>query len=247
MVSTLILARLLTPADFGVVAMAMVVVGLIEVFGETGLECCTFRHPDPQRSDFDTIWTLRLMLGVTLAAVIFLLAPVGADFFGDSRVENTLRLLALRPLLGGLENPGMVIFRRGNEFRQGLRVPGSEQGGVVRGDGDARRHAAELLGAGARHPRWRPRLRHCQSYRMHPFRPRFGLRQAGMAWNFSFWVLFFHLLSFFSSRLDELIIGRIKSATIPGLLQYRLRRRQLANPRKSCRRWAVPCSLVCPG
>ena len=50
LVSTLILARLLTPADFGVVAMAMFVVGMIEAFGDTGLTYYIIRHPDPRRA-----------------------------------------------------------------------------------------------------------------------------------------------------------------------------------------------------
>src|SRR5438552_12057395 len=53
-VSTVVLARLLTPADFGLVAMAMLVVGLVEVLGDGGFSLAIIRHPDPTREHMDT-------------------------------------------------------------------------------------------------------------------------------------------------------------------------------------------------
>lgn len=118
LISTLILVRLLTPADFGVVAMAMIVVGMVEVFGETGLVLYVIRHPDPKDDHFNTVWTLRLIVGLVLAAVLFLGAEQGAIFFNEPAIEPAIQLLALRPLMLGLENPGILWFRKNMEFNR---------------------------------------------------------------------------------------------------------------------------------
>jgi len=210
LISTLILVRLLTPADFGVVAMAMIVVGMVEVFGETGLVLYVIRHPDPKDDHFNTVWTLRLIVGLVLAAVLFLGAEQGAIFFNEPAIEPAIQLLALRPLMLGLENPGILWFRKNMEFNRDfeflvlnkivafvvtialaywLRNYWALVFGILTGG------LAALL----------------QSYRMHPYRPWFCLKYTRDAWGFSFWILVQNLFVYFEHRLDELIIGRLKS------------------------------------
>ncbi|MCS6948746.1 MAG: oligosaccharide flippase family protein, partial [Steroidobacteraceae bacterium] len=65
-VSTLILARLLLPSDYGIVAMSMVVVALIETFTAMGVESAIISKPRPDRTDYDTAWTLNVLTGVLL-------------------------------------------------------------------------------------------------------------------------------------------------------------------------------------
>src|SRR5258705_4907491 len=68
--STVLLARLLTPADYGIVAIAMLILGGIEVFSEVGLYNAVIRHPNPTREHYDSAWTLSLLLGFGLALVV---------------------------------------------------------------------------------------------------------------------------------------------------------------------------------
>jgi O-antigen/teichoic acid export membrane protein len=117
-VSTMVLARLLVPDDFGLVALATMVAGMIAIFAEVGMLLHLIREPDPDRTHFDTVWTLRLMLGGSLAAVIFVVAPFAADWFNDPRLETVLRWLALPSLMQGLQNPGVVWFRKNLDFRR---------------------------------------------------------------------------------------------------------------------------------
>ena len=66
-VSTLILARLLVPEDFGVIAMASLVIGLADVFFELGVNVALIQNKTPSQEHYDTAWTLRL-IQTTLAA-----------------------------------------------------------------------------------------------------------------------------------------------------------------------------------
>ena len=54
-------ARLLAPEDFGVVAMAMVVVGFLEVFTHTGVDLALIRDAQATREHYDTAWTLEIL------------------------------------------------------------------------------------------------------------------------------------------------------------------------------------------
>lgn len=118
LVSTIILARLLTPADFGLVAMAMVVVGFIEIFGETGQALALLRYKNPTREHYDTAWTLQVAIGILLAVVMIAAAPLGAIYFNEPRVQPLIYFLSLRALIGGFENIGIVAFRANLDFQR---------------------------------------------------------------------------------------------------------------------------------
>jgi lipopolysaccharide exporter len=60
LVSTLVLARLLVPSDFGLVAMAMSFITLIELAGAFSFEVALIQRADPTRAHYDTAWTLNL-------------------------------------------------------------------------------------------------------------------------------------------------------------------------------------------
>src|SRR5436190_8292926 len=114
--STLILARLLTPHDFGVVAIAMILVGLLETLGWTGQELALIRHRTPTSEHYNTAWTISALIGVGIAIVIYASAPLVPMYFHEDRAIAVMQWLALRPLLSGLENIGTVDFQRDLRF-----------------------------------------------------------------------------------------------------------------------------------
>jgi lipopolysaccharide exporter len=60
--STVILARVLAPEDFGVMAMALLCAGAVEVLSDTGQSLARIRHPNATRKHFDWAWTMSLRL-----------------------------------------------------------------------------------------------------------------------------------------------------------------------------------------
>ena len=215
LVSAVLLARLLSPADFGVAAMAMIAVALVEVFGDTGLVQHLIRHPDPGRSHFDTVFTLQLIIGGVSSAGLVLLAPLAADFFHEPRITAVIRVLALRSLVGGMENPGIALFRKNMTFNKDFEflVLNKVVAFLVTvGLAFAlRNYWALVIGsvAGA-----------CaatlQSYRMHPYRPRLDLSATPQVWGYSVWMLAQSILLFLNQRIDELLVGRIKATALLG-------------------------------
>src|SRR4051812_34585881 len=78
--STVILARLLAPADFGMVAMAMGVVALLELFSAFGLDSALIQKIDIGRAHYDTAWTFQLLFGVFIGVGLLAFAWPAAAF-----------------------------------------------------------------------------------------------------------------------------------------------------------------------
>ncbi len=84
LVSTAVLARLLMPEDFGLIAMAMVLYQIVETLSEFNFNTMLLVERQAGRDYYDTVWTLALIRGVAVAAVMCLLA-VRPQLFSRSR------------------------------------------------------------------------------------------------------------------------------------------------------------------
>ena len=110
--STLVLARLLMPDDFGVVAMASIVVGLSSMLLDLGVNVALIRNTQATSEHYHSAWTLRLLQALGVAALLVAVSPLAADYFRDSRVTPVLVLMAVNVVISGLENIGIVAFRK---------------------------------------------------------------------------------------------------------------------------------------
>jgi len=120
-VSTLILARLLVPDDFGIVAMAYLLIGLIKVFSNFGVHVALIRNQKPTLAHYNTAWTLRLIQMGAAALVVLCVAPLAADYFGDPRLTAVLRMLSLGLVFVGFQNIGVINFQKEMRFDLELR------------------------------------------------------------------------------------------------------------------------------
>lgn len=206
-VSTVILARLLLPEDFGIVATGMLVVAFFDILIDVGTDRYLIRLSDPQREDWDTAWTLRLLLIATTSGIIFLAAVPLASYFGDGRLANVLRLLAFASLLRGFMNIGLTMYRREVEFRNialvGLaqRLIGSITMVVLAFF--LKSYWAMVLGeiafgaAGV-----------ILSYRIHPYRPRLTLVRFAEQWEFCKWITVRNIALFMAERGDQVVVAK---------------------------------------
>ena len=207
LVSTLILARLLVPADFGIIAMASIMVGLIDVLLDLGVHVALIHAKAPTREDYDTAWTLRLIQAGLSAALIVLFTPLATDYFGDPRVGPVLYVMALSVLLGSAENIGIVDFQKHMAFGQDFRFFFLRRlAGFVVTVAAAlwlRSYWAMVIGALSGRM-----VGVVLSYRMHDFRPRPSLARARQLWSFSQWVLLRNIGVYVATRVDKFVVGR---------------------------------------
>lgn len=215
MVSTLILARLLAPDDFGISAMAMLLVGLIGVLLDMGVNLTLVQNKHATQEDFDAAWTLRLIQSGVAAVVVFLAAYPAAEYFHDPRVTAVMQVLAVWVVLGGVENIGIVSFQKKMEFGLefyfffGKRVSG---------------FLVTILAAWYLHSYWAlvigamvtRAVGVVLSYAMHPMRPRLSLIRMKSMLSFSTWNLVRSIGGYLSENLDRLLVGGRESTATMG-------------------------------
>jgi O-antigen/teichoic acid export membrane protein len=214
--STLVLARLLTPADFGLVAMASVMLAFLEVLTATDFGSAIIQNPTATRDHYDTAFTLSLLFGVSATSIMALSAVPLAHFFSEPRLAPVALTLSVLPLIDGLYNMGCVDFRKHFQFRKdfvyqvGRKMIGLA---VVVPLAFAFRSYWALIGGMIAGRLGGLAL----SYALHPFRPRLSLRSAAGLIRFSRWIMINNALTFLSTRGAHLIIGQAGGPRALGL------------------------------
>src|SRR5262249_45059343 len=107
--STAILARLLTPADFGLVAMAALVVGFLEGWLDLGLEIALIQNRQAGRDYYDTAWTLKVIQYAIVAALLAIAAPFAAHYFREPRLTAVIWSFSAVFAIIGFGNIGIVM------------------------------------------------------------------------------------------------------------------------------------------
>ncbi len=115
--SLLVLGDLLATADFGLVAMAMVLVQVVEAILELPVVQALLNAPHVSKQMLDTAFTLGVIRAATIALLVFGLAHPLAAFYGDPRLIPLVQVLACAPMFRGLISPRMVFFQRDMDFR----------------------------------------------------------------------------------------------------------------------------------
>ncbi|HEY3438993.1 MAG TPA: lipopolysaccharide biosynthesis protein, partial [Actinotalea sp.] len=101
-VSVAVLARLLTPEDYGLLAMVTVVVGVGEIFRDFGLSSATIQSPTLTRAQRDNVFWVNTGIGFILAVLLFAGAPLLAQIYHRPELVDVSRALSATFLLNGL-------------------------------------------------------------------------------------------------------------------------------------------------
>ncbi len=221
LISTVILARLLTPHDFGLATMAMLIVGFLEIFTDSGQTLALIRHPNPTRQHFDTAWTISVGAGIIVACMVALAAPAANLLFHEPRAVPLVYFLALRPLIAGFENIGIVNFRRdfnySQEFVYLVMCKFMPFLVLIVAAFVLRTYWAFAIGlVGGR------LLSVMFSYWIHPYRPRFSISKLDELWNYSLWMVTVSFADQLTPRIDEVAVGRIFGTQSMGLYNVAL-------------------------
>lgn len=117
-VSLLVLARLLSPADFGLVAIATSVLVIIESILDLPLTQALMRQPSPSEEMFATAFTLSLLRGLAISLLMMIISWPMAVIYDDSRLFALVAVLSIAPAMRGMISPRMVIFMQRFDFRR---------------------------------------------------------------------------------------------------------------------------------
>lgn len=214
-ISTMVLARLLVPDDFGVVAMTTMAIGLVDVFLDLGVNIALIQNAQASQAHYNTAWTLRLMQAGASMLLICAAAPFAADYFHDPRVAPVLWVMSINAVLAAAENIGTVNFQKDMRadldfvFTFGKRLAGLLI--VVVLAYYMRNYWALVAGT------LLSRLVGIYlSYRMHPMRCRLSVEKWREIFGVSQWNLINSVGRYVNNNLHKLVVGGHFSATTVG-------------------------------
>jgi O-antigen/teichoic acid export membrane protein len=116
MVSTVVLARLLVPADFGMVAMVTAITRFAGIFGDIGLSMATIQKPEINHEQVSTLFWVNVGLSMLTATAVAVSAPAIALFYDEPRLTMITIALAGTFFLGGLGVQHDALLRRQMRF-----------------------------------------------------------------------------------------------------------------------------------
>lgn len=205
-ISTIILARLLAPEDFGIVAMAMIIVGLTQVLFEMNVDTALIQNTRADESYFNTAWTIRIIQSTIVSILLLILSPLAARYYTEPRVVAVIQALAIGLFFNGFVNIGVVNFRKELQFDNEFRF-------LLLGK------LAAFLPTVFLAFLWRDYWALVVgtiigslatvfiSYLVHPFRPRYSVEKFSEIWGFSQWVLVHNIGYYTYTRIDQIVIG----------------------------------------
>ena len=100
----IVLARLLTPEDFGTVAIVMVFVTVARIFIESGFNTALIQRQDTDEEDFSSVFYLSLFVAGLMVLLIFFISPLIGNYYGDPLLSQILRVLSISLLFGAFNS-----------------------------------------------------------------------------------------------------------------------------------------------
>jgi lipopolysaccharide exporter len=216
-----ILGRLLSPDDFGLMAIATITLGLLEVFSQTGYRQALVQRKDEIADSIDTAWSVDVLRGLAVALVVFLGAPLIANFFNQPEAESIIRVMSLVVVINGFTNMAIVQFDRDLRFDLVFRFEVAQRlTEVVVSIGVALVWPsvwALVIGAIAA-----AFARVAASFLLVRRRPRFQIirSQASRLYQYGKWIYAANLLFYATGEIDDILVGRKLGAEALGL--YRM-------------------------
>lgn len=215
-VNTLVLARILVPADFGLVAIATAFAGVFESLSQFSVQDALIRRRGDDTRLHDCAFTIQIGRALVTAVVMALFAPLAVKWFAEPRLMPVVLVLAAATVLNGAENIGTVEFTRNMRFDMFFRilvVPRFLQVAVT------------VLVAWYTHSYWallvgiivQRGTRVALTYVAHPYRPRLSLHGWRELAGFSFWLWAAGMASMVWDRSDTLIVGHYFGPVLLGL------------------------------
>ncbi len=217
-VSTLVLARLLTPRDFGIYALAMLVYAFVELLSAFGFGSALIQNQDATDAHYNTAWTLHVLFSLLTSSLLFLFAPFAAAWLAEPQLETVLRFLCLLFLIHGLRNIGVINFQKymtfDREFRFSLMVKLAGFLVTVPLAFLLRSYWAMLWGLLIS-----SLMSLLLSYVMQSFRPKLELSRWREMISFSAWLQLNNILAYFSRHSEKLLVSRFLDVAAVGSLQ----------------------------
>ena len=209
LVITAVLARLISPSEFGVVAIATVLIAFLNIFADLGIGAAIIQRQDFGKHEYDAIFSFSVYLGLILALAFFFASYLVESFYASPDLRTICQVLSINLFIGSLNMVPNAIISKQKRFKFIAQRTLFFQfcGGICaicaayHGWGCYSLLVAPILSAVG-----------CfvANYRQNPlsFYPILDLRPVKSVFSYSSFLLVFNVMNYFTRNLDKLIIGR---------------------------------------
>lgn len=111
-----VLARVLTPSQFGIFGIASLILAFLEILTETGINVLLIQSKTEISEYIDTAWVISILRGFIIFLGIVLTAPLITYFFNSPNALGIILLISISPLVRGFINPAEVNFQKNLKF-----------------------------------------------------------------------------------------------------------------------------------
>jgi O-antigen/teichoic acid export membrane protein len=113
---TAVLARLLTPEDYGLIGMVAIITGFVSMYKDLGLSAATIQRPEINSYQISTLFWINIILSVAVTIVCVAIAPVVSRFYGEPRLTWIMMVTAAGCIFSGLAVQHEALLRRQMRF-----------------------------------------------------------------------------------------------------------------------------------
>lgn len=212
----LVLTRILTPSDFGLVAIAVSLVALTEAVLELPVNQALLRLPVIEKAHYDTAFTIGLIRGGVLGGFLVACAVPFAHWYHDTRLIALICVLSLGPAARGLYSPAMAEFQKALSFWRdfAIELSGKAFSFVCCTAVALLTHSYWALAAGS--VLYSIGMT-AQTYRFAPYRPRLSLSEGRHFYEFAGWITLAQIVSAINWQFERLLLGKIRPMAQVGL------------------------------
>ncbi|RHP87890.1 lipopolysaccharide biosynthesis protein [Roseburia sp. AM59-24XD] len=118
LIVSIVLARILTPNDFGTVSLVMVFTTIMQVFVDSGLGTALIQKKDADDLDFSSVFYFNFAVCLILYAVMFVVAPIIAVFYNDTSLTSIIRVISLTIIISGMKGIQQSYVSRNMMFKR---------------------------------------------------------------------------------------------------------------------------------
>ena len=118
LIRLIILARILSPNDFGLMGIALLTMATLQTFSQTGFQQALIQKKKDIKPYLDSAWTVLILRGFVLFAILLFIAPYAAIFFKAPQAKPIIQVIGFSVLLQAFTNIGVVYFQKELEFNK---------------------------------------------------------------------------------------------------------------------------------
>lgn len=224
LIRLIILARILSPNDFGLMGIALLTMSILETFSKTGFEEALIQKKEDIESYLNSAWTVLVLRGFILFIILYFIAPYAAVFFNTPEAKPIIKVIGFSILFQAFTNIGITYFKKELEFNKEFiyQFSGALANFVVAVSAVLilKNVWALVFGLLAGNV-----VRCLVSYLIHPYRPRLSsdLGKAKELFGFGKWIMGSSILVFLIIQGDDIFVGKLLGATALGFYQLAYR------------------------